>query len=44
MYHAKTKQFRAEGSLSDKAAENENKLDKGVAKMFKDIPPGSTKR
>jgi hypothetical protein len=48
MYDAKTKQLlwrsSAEGTLSDKAAKNENKLDKAVAKMFKDFPPSSTKR
>ena len=48
MYDAKTKQLlwrgSAEGTLSDKAAKNENKLDKAVAKMFKDFPPGSIKR
>jgi hypothetical protein len=47
MYDAKTKQLlwrgSAEGTLSDKAAKNENKLNKAVAKMFKDFPPGSTK-
>jgi hypothetical protein len=26
--------------LSEKAAQDENKLDKAVAKMFKDFPPG----
>jgi len=30
--------------LSDKAEKNEKNLDKGVAKMFKDFPPGSGKR
>jgi hypothetical protein len=48
MYDAKTKQLlwrgSAEGTLSDKAAKNENKLDKAVAKMFKDFPPRLTKR
>jgi hypothetical protein len=48
IYDAKTKQLlwrgSAEGTLSDKAAKNENKLDKAVAKMFKEFPPGSTKR
>jgi hypothetical protein len=48
MYDAKTKQLlwrgSAEGTLSDKASKNENKLDKAAAKMFKDFPPGSTKR
>jgi hypothetical protein len=48
IYDAKTKQLiwrgSAEGTLSDKAAKNENKLEKAVAKMFKAFPPGSTKR
>lgn len=48
MYDAKTKQLlwrgSAEGTLSDKADKNEKKLEKAVAKMFKDFPPGSTKR
>jgi hypothetical protein len=48
MYDAKAKQLlwrgSAEGTLSDKAAKNENKLDKAVAKMFKEFPPSSTKR
>jgi hypothetical protein len=47
IYDAKTKQLlwrgSAGGTLSDKAAKNENKLDKAVAKMFKDFPPSSTK-
>ncbi|HEY4051177.1 MAG TPA: DUF4136 domain-containing protein [Acidobacteriaceae bacterium] len=46
MYDAKTKQLlwrgSAEGTLSDKAGKNEQKLEKAVAKMFKDFPPGST--
>jgi hypothetical protein len=46
MFDAKTKQLlwrgSAEGTLSDKASKNENKLDKAVAKMFKNFPPGST--
>jgi hypothetical protein len=46
MYDAKTKQLlwrgTAEGTLSDKAGKNEQKLEKAVAKMFKDFPPGST--
>jgi hypothetical protein len=45
MYDAKTKQLlwrgTAEGTLSDKADKNQKKLDKAVAKMFKDFPPGS---
>src|SRR5712672_650515 len=47
MYDASTKQLiwrsSAEDTLSDKEAKNEKNLDKGVAKMFKDFPPGSTK-
>jgi hypothetical protein len=47
VYDGKTKQLlwrgSAEGTLSDKAAKNETKLDKAVAKMFKDFPPSSTK-
>jgi hypothetical protein len=47
MYDAKTKQLlwrgTAEGTLSDKANKNENKLEKAVAKMFKNYPPSSTK-
>src|SRR6266849_3942075 len=45
MFDAKTKQLvwrgSAEDTLSDKADKNEKNLDKGVAKMFKDFPPGS---
>ena len=45
MYDAKTRQLIWRGSLedmlSDKAANNEKNLDKGVAKMFKGFPPGS---
>src|SRR6266576_1452243 len=45
MFDAKTKQLiwrgSAEDMLSDKADKNEKNLDKGVAKMFKDFPPGS---
>jgi hypothetical protein len=48
MYDGKTKQLiwrsSAEGTVSDKANKNEKKLDSAVAKMFKDFPPGSTKR
>src|SRR5437879_11887067 len=44
-FDAKTKQMvwrgSAEDTLSDKADKNEKNLDKGVAKMFKDFPPGS---
>lgn len=47
LYDAKTKQLiwrgSAEDTLSDSAAKNEKNLDKGVAKMFKDFPPGSAK-
>jgi hypothetical protein len=47
MYDTKTKQLiwrgSAENMLSDKAEKNEKNLDKGVAKMFKDFPPRSTK-
>jgi hypothetical protein len=32
------------GTLSDKADKNEKKLERAVAKMFKDFPPHSTKR
>jgi hypothetical protein len=45
MYDAKSKQLIWRGSLedmlSDKAANNEKNLDKGVEKMFKAFPPGS---
>jgi len=48
MYDAKTKQLIWRGSsedmLSDKAQKNERNLDKGVAKMFKNFPPGPTTR
>jgi hypothetical protein len=48
MYDGKTKQLlwrgSAEGTLSEKAAKDENKLNKAVAKMLKDFPPSSTKR
>ena len=47
LYDAKTKQLiwrgSAEDTLSDKASNNEKKLDKGVAKMFKKFPPESAK-
>ena len=47
LYDAKTKQLvwrgSAEDTVSDKAEKNEKNLDKGVAKMFKDFPPGSAK-
>src|SRR5437016_8253672 len=45
LFDAKTKQLiwrgSAEDMLSDKADKHEKNLDKGVAKMFKDFPPGS---
>jgi hypothetical protein len=48
LYDGKTKQLIWRGStesvLSDKAEKNEKTLDKGVAKMFKNFPPGSGKR
>jgi hypothetical protein len=48
IFDAKSKQViwrgSAEGALSDSAAKNEKNLDKGVAKMFKEFPPGSGKR
>jgi hypothetical protein len=48
MYDAKTKRLiwrgAVEGTLSDRAGKNEENLNKAVAKMFKDFPPGSTKR
>jgi hypothetical protein len=47
LYDAKTKQIiwrgSAEDTLSDKAEKNEKNLDKGVAKMFKNFPPGAAK-
>ena len=47
LYDAETKQLiwrgSAQDTLSDKATQNEKKLDKGVAKMFKAFPPGSAK-
>jgi hypothetical protein len=47
MYDGKTKQLlwrgSADGTLSDKAAKNENKLDKAVAKMFQHYPPDAKK-
>src|SRR6266850_4672092 len=47
LYDAKTKQLiwrgSAEDTVSNKAANNEKKLDKGVAKMFKKFPPDSAK-
>src|SRR3979409_820257 len=47
MYDAKTKQLvwrgSAEDTLSNKAANNEKNLDKGVAKMFKKFPPEPAK-
>jgi len=48
LYDGKTRQLIWRGStesvLSDKAEKNEKNLDKGVAKMFKNFPPGSGKR
>jgi hypothetical protein len=48
LYDGKTKQLIWRGStesvLADKAEKNEKNLEKGVAKMFKDFPPGSGKR
>jgi hypothetical protein len=48
IFDAKSKQLiwrgSAEGTLSNSAAKNEKNLDKGVAKMFKEFPPGSGKR
>lgn len=47
MYDAKTKQLiwrgSAQDTLSDKEDKNEKNLDKGVAKMLKNFPPGSAK-
>ena len=47
LYDGKSKQLIWRGStesvLSDKAEKNEKTLDKGVAKMFKDFPPRSSK-
>jgi hypothetical protein len=47
LYDGKTKQLIWRGStesvLSDKVEKNEKNLDKGVAKMFKNFPPGSGK-
>jgi hypothetical protein len=46
LYEAKSKQLVwrgvAQDTLSDKAASNEKKLNKGVAKMFKHFPPESS--
>ena len=48
IFDAKLKQLiwrgSAEDALSESAAKNEKNLDKGVAKMFKEFPPGSGKR
>ena len=48
IYDGKTEKLlwrgSAEGTLSDKAAKNENKLEKAVAKMFRNFPPNSAKR
>ena len=47
LYDAQTKKLiwrgSAESTLSDKEAKNEKNLEKGVAKMLKDFPPGSAK-
>ena len=47
LYDAKTKKLiwrgSAQDTLSDKAAQNEKNLDKGVAKMFKAFPPNPAK-
>jgi hypothetical protein len=47
LYDTNTKQLiwrgSAQDTLSDKATKNEEKLDKGVAKMFKAFPPSSAK-
>ena len=47
IYDAKTKQLiwrgSAEDMLSDKAANDEKNLDKGVAKMFRAFPPNSAR-
>src|SRR6202158_2753576 len=47
LYDAKTKQLiwrgSAQDTVSDKAAQNEKNLDKGVTKMFKGFPTGSAK-
>jgi Domain of unknown function (DUF4136) len=47
MYDAKNKQLiwrgSAEDTLSSKAEKNEENLEKGVAKMLKNFPPGSAK-
>lgn len=48
IFNAKTKalMFRGTASdeLSDKPEKNQKKLDKAANKMFKDFPPGSTKK
>jgi hypothetical protein len=48
IFDAKSKQLiwrgSAEDTLSESAAKNEKNLDKGVAKMFKEFPPGSGRR
>jgi len=47
LYDAKSKQLLWRGSSSDTLSNNSNKniknLDKGVQKMFKKFPPGSSK-
>jgi Domain of unknown function (DUF4136) len=48
LFDTKTKQLVWRGSSSDTLSNNSNKniknLDKGVAKMFKQFPPGSSKK
>jgi hypothetical protein len=48
IFDVKSKQLiwrgSAEDTLSESAAKNEKNLDKGVAKMFKEFPPGLGKR
>jgi hypothetical protein len=48
MYDAKTKKLIWRGSVEDmiydKEDKNEKNLDKGVARMFKEFPPGLAKR
>jgi hypothetical protein len=48
LFDAKTKQLLWRGSSSDTLSNNSNKniknLDKGVEKMFKQFPPGSSKK
>jgi Domain of unknown function (DUF4136) len=48
LFDAKTKQLIWKGAASDTLSNNSNKniknLDKGVEKMFKQFPPGSSKK